>query len=313
MIASDLPDLSDAVVLVTGGNSGLGLETVRALAAVGAHVVLTARSQAKADTAVQEVHATVPAASVETLLLDLADLSSVHEAADRFAMQHDQLDVLVANAGVMMTPHLTTADGFELQLGTNHLGHFALIGQLLPLVLATPMSRIVTVSSGVHHSGQIVLDDLMFERRRHSPETAYAQSKLANLSFALELQRRLEMVGADTISVAAHPGYSATNLQRTGPGQQEGLRGAIVGLAMRVGDLVAQSAAAGARPQIAAAAAPGVAGGTYLGPAGIGEVRGRGVTRARINPKARDTATAVGLWEASQELTGERYEALVAS
>lgn len=313
MNASALPDLSGAVVLVTGGNSGLGLETARALAAAGAHVVLTARSQAKAEAAVQEVNATVPAASVESLLLDLADLSSVRTAVDQFAVRHDQLDVLVANAGVMMTPHLTTVDGFELQLGTNHLGHFALIGQLLPLVLATPASRIVTVSSGVHHSGRIVLDDLMFERRRYTPEAAYAQSKLANLSFALELQRRLEMVGAKTISVAAHPGYSATNLQRTGPGQQEGLRGAIVDVAMRVGDLVAQSAAAGARPQIAAAAAPGVTGGTYLGPSGIGEMRGRGVTRARINPRARNTATAVGLWEASQELTGERYEALVAS
>jgi NAD(P)-dependent dehydrogenase (short-subunit alcohol dehydrogenase family) len=311
--ASALPDLSGAVVLVTGGNSGLGLETVRSLTAAGAHVVLTARSQAKAEAAVQEIHATVPAASVESLLLDLADLSSVRTAVDQFAVRHDQLDVLVANAGVMMTPHLTTVDGFELQLGTNHLGHFALIGQLLPLVLATPASRVVTVSSSVHHSGRIVLDDLMFERRRYTPESAYAQSKLANLSFALELQRRLEMVGAETISVAAHPGYSATNLQRTGPGQQEGLRGAIVEVAMRVGDLVAQSAAAGARPQIAAAAAPGVTGGTYLGPSGLGEVRGRGVTRARINPRARDTATAVGLWEASQELTGERYEALVGS
>jgi NAD(P)-dependent dehydrogenase (short-subunit alcohol dehydrogenase family) len=309
--SSPLPDLSDTVMLVTGGNSGLGLETVRALAAAGAHVVLTARTDAKAEAAVQDVRATVPGASLETLLLDLADLSSVSRAADAFAVRHDQLDVLVANAGVMMTPHQTTADGFELQLGTNHLGHFALIGQLLPLVLATPSSRVVTVSSGVHHSGELVLDDLMFERRRYTPEIAYAQSKLANLSFALELQRRLDMVGTDTVSVAAHPGYSATNLQRTGPGQQEGLRGTVVNLAMRVGDVVAQSAAAGARPQVTAAVAPGVTGGTYLGPSGVGEMRGRGVSRARINPKARDTATAVGLWEASQDLTGERYTALV--
>lgn len=311
MAAPPLPDLADRVVLVTGGNSGLGLETVRALAAAGAEVVLTARSQDKADAAVADVRATVPGARLDTLLLDLADLAEVHDAADTFAARQDRLDVLVANAGVMMTPHRTTVDGFELQLGTNHLGHFALVGQLLPLLLATPASRVVTVSSGVHHSGEIVLDDLMFERRRYSPEAAYAQSKLANLSFALELQRRLEMVDSDTISVAAHPGYSATNLQRTGPDQQQGLRGAIVQAAMRIGDLVAQSAAAGARPQITAAAAPGVAGGTYLGPSGLGEMRGRGVTRARINPRARDTATAVGLWEASQDLTGERYEALV--
>ncbi len=311
MSSMPLPDLTDHVVLVTGGNSGLGLESVRSLAAAGAQVVLTARSQAKADAAVQDVQRTVPGARLEALLLDLADLASVRNAADAFAARYDRLDVLLANAGVMMTPQQTTVDGFELQLGTNHLGHFALIGQLLPLVLATPASRVVTVSSGVHHSGEIVLDDLMFERRRYSPETAYAQSKLANLSFALELQRRLEMVDTETISVAAHPGYSATNLQRTGPDQQEGLRGTVVKVAMRVGDLVAQSAAAGARPQVAAAAAPGVTGGTYLGPSGLGEMRGRGVTRARINPKARDTATAVGLWEASQELTGERYEALV--
>lgn len=311
MTMPPLPDLTDHVVLVTGGNSGLGLESVRSLAGAGAHVVLTARSEAKADDAMRDVRATVPDASLEPLLLDLADLSSVHAAADAFAARHDRLDVLLANAGVMMTPQRTTADGFELQLGTNHLGHFALVGQLLPLVLATPSSRVVTVSSAVHHRGEIVLDDLMFERRRYSPEAAYAQSKLANLSFALELQRRLEMVDADTISVAAHPGYSATNLQHTGPGQQEGLRGAIVNVAMRVGDLVAQSAEAGARPQVVAAAAPGVTGGAYLGPSGLGEMRGRGVTKARINPRARDTGTAAGLWEASQELTGERYEALV--
>lgn len=311
MPSTTLPDLTEHVVLVTGGNSGLGLETVRALAAAGAQVVLTARSPEKAEAAIADVRSTVPGAGLEALQLDLADLSSVGDAANAFAARYDRLDALVANAGVMMTPQRTTADGFELQLGTNHLGHFAFIGQLLPLVMATPDARIVTVSSGVHHSGQIVLDDLMFERRRYSPEAAYSQSKLANLSFALELQRRLEMVGADTISVAAHPGYSATNLQHTGPGQQEGLRGRIVNIAMRVGDLIAQSAAAGARPQIAAAVAPGVTGGAYLGPSGLGEMRGRGVTRARINPKARDTATAVGLWEASQELTGENYAALV--
>ena len=312
MTATDLPDLTDRVVLVTGGNSGLGLESVRALAGAGAQVVLTARSREKAQAAVADVTASVPGAQLETLQLDLADLGSVRAAADEFAGRHDRLDVLLANAGVMMTPEQTTADGFELQLGTNHLGHFALIGQLLPLVLETPSSRVVTVSSGVHHQGQLVLDDLMFARRRYSPETAYAQSKLANLSFALELQRRFDMAGVDTISTAAHPGYSATNLQHTGPGQQEGLRGAIVRGAMTVGDLVAQSAAAGARPQVAAAVAPGVTGGTYLGPSGLGEMRGRGVTRARINPKARDTATAVGLWGASQELTGEDYAALVA-
>jgi NAD(P)-dependent dehydrogenase (short-subunit alcohol dehydrogenase family) len=306
-----LPDLTDRVALVTGGNSGLGLETVRALTAAGATVVLTARSRAKADAAVRDVTSSVHGTRPETIVLDLADLASVRAAAEEFASRHDRLDALIANAGVMMTPHLTTADGFELQLGTNHLGHFALVGQLLPLVLTTPAARIVTVSSAVHHSGEIVLDDLQFERRRYTPEAAYAQSKLANLSFALELQRRLEMVGADAVSVAAHPGYSTTNLQRTGPDQQEGLRGALVRIAMRVGDLVAQSAAAGARPQITAAVAPGVSGGTYLGPSGIGEVRGRGVTRARINPKARDEATAVGLWAASQELTGERYAALV--
>ena len=305
------PAVDDRVVLVTGGNSGLGLETVRSLAADGAQVVLTARSEEKAVSAVADVRGSVPDARVEALLLDLADLASVRRAADAFATRHDRLDVLVANAGVMMTPHRTTVDGFELQLGTNHLGHFALVGQLLPLLLAAPGSRVVTVSSGMHHSGEIVLDDLMFERRRYTPELAYAQSKLANLSFALELQRRLETAGRDTISVAAHPGYSTTNLQRTGPDQQGGVRGVVVRAAMRVGDLVAQSAAAGARPQVVAATAPGVTGGSYWGPSGLGEMRGRGVTRARISPRARDGATAAGLWEASQELTGERYEALV--
>ncbi|MFT6943420.1 MAG: NAD(P)-dependent dehydrogenase (short-subunit alcohol dehydrogenase family), partial [Nitriliruptoraceae bacterium] len=206
------PDMTDTVTLVTGGNSGLGLETVRALAGAGGHVVIASRTEAKADAAASAVQREHPNATLSTLVLDLADLSSVEAAAAELARRHDQLDRLVANAGVMMTPQQRTADGFELQLGTNHLGHFALISKLLPLVLASPGSRVVTVSSGVHHQGKIDLDDLMFERRPYGPETAYAQSKLANLMFALELQRRLDATDHDTISVAAHPGYAATNL-----------------------------------------------------------------------------------------------------
>jgi NAD(P)-dependent dehydrogenase (short-subunit alcohol dehydrogenase family) len=306
------PDMTDTVTLVTGGNSGLGLETVRALAGAGGHVVIASRTEAKADAAASAVQREHPNATLSTLVLDLADLSSVEAAAAELARRHDQLNRLVANAGVMMTPQQQTADGFELQLGTNHLGHFALISRLLPLVLASPGSRIVTVSSGVHHQGKIDLDDLMFERRSYGPETAYAQSKLANLMFALELQRRLDATDHDTISVAAHPGYAATNLQKTGPGQQTGARGALVNALMRAGNLVAQSAQMGARPQIAAITAPGVTGGTYLGPKGPGEMRGKAVGRAKINPKARDAATAAGLWAASEELTGERFESLIA-
>jgi NAD(P)-dependent dehydrogenase (short-subunit alcohol dehydrogenase family) len=306
------PDMTDTVTLVTGGNSGLGLETVRALAGAGGHVVIASRTEAKADAAASAVQREHPNATLSTLVLDLADLSSVEAAAAELARRHDQLDRLVANAGVMMTPQQRTADGFELQLGTNHLGHFALISKLLPLVLASPGSRVVTVSSGAHHQGKIDLDDLMFERRSYGPETAYAQSKLANLMFALELQRRLDATDHDTISVAAHPGYAATNLQKTGPGQQTGARGTLVNALMRAGNLVAQSAAMGARPQIAAITAPGVTGGTYLGPKGPGEMRGKAVGRAKINAKARDAATAAGLWAASEELTGERFESLIA-
>ena len=189
------PDMTDTVTLVTGGNSGLGLETVRALAGAGGHVVIASRTEAKADAAASAVRREHPNATLSTLVLDLADLSSVEAAAAELARRHDQLDRLVANAGVMMTPQQRTADGFELQLGTNHLGHFALISKLLPLVLASPGSRVVTVSSGAHHQGKIDLDDLMFERRSYGPETAYAQSKLANLMFALELQRRLDATG----------------------------------------------------------------------------------------------------------------------
>jgi NAD(P)-dependent dehydrogenase (short-subunit alcohol dehydrogenase family) len=306
------PDMTDTVTLVTGGNSGLGLETVRALAGAGGHVVIASRTEAKADAAASAVQREHPNATLSTLVLDLADLSSVEAAAAELARRHDQLDRLVANAGVMMTPQQRTADGFELQLGTNHLGHFALISKLLPLVLASPGSRVVTVSSGAHHQGKIDLDDLMFERRSYGPETAYAQSKLANLMFALELQRRLDATDHDTISVAAHPGYAATNLQKTGPGQQTGARGTLVNALMRAGNLVAQSAAMGARPQIAAITAPGVTGGTYLGPKGPGEMRGKAVGRAKINAKARDAAKAAGLWAASEELTGERFESLIA-
>jgi NAD(P)-dependent dehydrogenase (short-subunit alcohol dehydrogenase family) len=306
------PDMTDTVTLVTGGNSGLGIETVRALAGAGGHVVIASRTEAKADAAASAVQREHPNATLSTLVLDLADLSSVEAAAAELARRHDQLDRLVANAGVMMTPQQRTADGFELQLGTNHLGHFALISKLLPLVLASPGSRVVTVSSGAHHQGKIDLDDLMFERRSYGPETAYAQSKLANLMFALELQRRLDATDHDTISVAAHPGYAATNLQKTGPGQQTGARGTLVNALMRAGNLVAQSAAMGARPQIAAITAPGVTGGTYLGPKGPGEMRGKAVGRAKINAKARDAATAAGLWAASEELTGECFESLIA-
>ena len=219
--AEDMPDLSGRVAAVTGANSGIGFETARGLARKGAHVVLASRDEAKGTAAMRELQSELPQASLELMTLDLADLSSVRSFAEAYLSSHDRLDILVNNAGVMAIPYRETADGFEMQFGTNHLGHFALTGLLLPVILDTPGARVVTVSSGLHRMGKIELGDLHGEsglqgKADYSKRGAYANSKLANLLFAFELQRRLDAVGSDVRSVAAHPGYAATNLQTAG-------------------------------------------------------------------------------------------------
>ncbi len=222
--AADIPDLSGREAVVTGANSGLGFQTALELARHGARVVMACRDQGRGAQAVDRVRAAAPGAQVELGALDLAELASVRRFAAwyRERREREGLDLLVNNAGVMAIPHRRTADGFEMQLGTNHLGHFALTGLLLPLLTARPGARVVTVSSIAHRAGWISFGNLQRERR-YERWTAYGQAKLANLLFAFELQRRADAVGVDLLSMAAHPGYAATNLQAVGP-QMSGAR-----------------------------------------------------------------------------------------
>ena len=304
--AEDLPDLSGRTMIVTGGNSGLGLETVRALAGKEAHVVLACRDAARAAGAVDEVRRSHPDASLEAMTLDLASLASVRDFAKAFLDRHERLDVLCNNAGVMALPARKTADGFEMQLGTNHLGHFALTGLLLERLLAMPSARIVTVSSTMHKIGKIHFDDLQWERS-YRKWPAYGQSKLANLLFTYELQRRLEARSQNAIAAASHPGYAATNLQATGPRMAgSSFMERATGWANGV---FAQSAAMGALPSIYAAAGPDVKGGDYFGPDGFMENAGH-PTRVKSNARSHDREVAARLWEISESLTGVRYDAL---
>jgi len=274
-------------VVVTGANSGIGLITARELARAGARVVLAVRDPAKGERAAQTMPGTT-----EVRRLDLADLASVRAFAGAW---EGPLDVLINDAGVMALPETRTADGFEMQIGTNHLGHFALTGLLLDRVT----DRVVTVSSTAHKPGRIDLDDLNWERRGYQRWPAYAQSKLANLLFTLELQRRLDEAGSDVRAVAAHPGYSATNLQtHTGNALQNAF--------MWVGNKVmAQSDAMGALPTLYAATEDVPPAG-YVGPSGPGEMRGHPKLVGRTT-RAQDTGTARALWELSERLTGVTF------
>jgi len=305
----DLPDLSGRTVVVTGANSGLGLEASSMLAGAGAHVVLACRDPGRAAAALASIRAQHPRASVETAALDLASLASVRSFAEAFAGAHDRLHVLLNNAGVMAVPRRTTADGFELQLGTNHLGHFALTGLLLARLLAAPAARVVNVSSGAHKAGRMRFDDLQGEVR-YGPWSAYGQSKLANLLFTFELERRLRASGARATSVAAHPGYAATNLQFVGPRMSGSRASALLMSAMN--RVLAQDARAGALPLVYAAASPDAEGGGYFGPGGFAELWGA-PKRVEASARARDRESAARLWQVSEALTGVRYEGLRAA
>ena len=299
-IENNVPELVGRVSIVTGANSGLGLETARALARKGANVVLAVRNAARGDAAANEIRAYAPAANLAVMHLNLASLDSVHRFAKAFVARYHRLDMLVNNAGVMAIPHRKTADGFEMQLGTNHLGHFALTGLLMPHILATPGARVVTVSSSAHMLGKMNFDDLNSERS-YRKWGAYAQSKLANLLFAYELQRRLEAAGSSAFSVAAHPGYAATNLQLAGP-QMEGskLGQRVMTAANRV---LAQSAAMGALPLIYAATSPEARGGDYIGPDGFLGQQGF-PRKTESSRRSRDREAAARLWTNSEQLTG---------
>lgn len=301
-----VPDQTGRVVLVTGANSGIGLEAARMLAQRGATVVLACRTRSKAEAARTSILGDAPAAEVSLVDLDLSSLASTGGAAAAFGERFDRLDLLLNNAGVMATPYQRTVDGFELQFATNHLGHFALTGHLLPTLLATPGSRVVNVSSLAHRMGAIDFDDLQSERR-YRAWGAYGQSKLANLLYAFELQRRLERARAKAIAVAAHPGYAGTDLAFVGP-RMEGakLMQRLTGVANR---LLAQSVEMGALPQVYAAAAPAVEGGAYYGPDGPAEWRGH-PKRVEARRLAHDRDLAAWLWQLSVERTGVDYAAL---
>jgi NAD(P)-dependent dehydrogenase (short-subunit alcohol dehydrogenase family) len=293
--AADIPDQHGRVAVVTGANSGIGFITARELARVGARVVLAVRDAEKGAAAAREIKAAVPNAELEVGSLDLASLASVRSFAEWFEREHEALDLLINNAGVMAPPRRTTVDGFELQFGTNHLGHFALTGLLLGRMEGRDDARVVTVSSGAHRMGRINFDDLQGERR-YFRWSAYGQSKLANLLFAFELNRRLRAAGSGIRSLAAHPGYAATNLQSAVAPQPDRFFMAFTNL------VFAQSAEMGALPLLFAATHPGLEGGTYVGPGGFFEQRGY-PQQVEASQAARDEETAGRLWEVSEGLT----------
>ncbi len=305
--AQHIPELSGRSVLVTGGNSGVGFETARHLVGRGARVILACRNAARGRDAQARLRARTPAARVELLEVDLSDLASVRGAAGRWRQDNDRLDALVNNAGVMATPLRRTADGFELQFGTNHLGHFALTGLLLDTLLATDRPRVVTVSSNAHQMASVPLDDVNWNHRRYRPWRAYAQSKLANLLFTFELQRRVVAARLPLAALGAHPGYAATRLQTRGPL----MRGAnlTARLSTLANRLFAQDAAAGALPIVAAVALPEAQGAEYWGPDGRRALRGL-PTRLPVSTAATDMTAAALLWEQSERLTGVIFDAL---
>jgi NAD(P)-dependent dehydrogenase (short-subunit alcohol dehydrogenase family) len=300
--ADQVPDQGGRTAIVTGANSGLGLIVARELARAGARVTLTSRDANKGTAALSGIKAAHPNASIEVAQLDLANLASVRAFAQRILDSHDQVDILVNNAGVMAAPRAKTTDGFELQFGTNHLGHFALTGLLMATFKQRVGTRVVTVASNNHKAGKMRLDDLQGEQH-YSRWGAYAQSKLANLLFMYELDRRLKAAGLPMISVAAHPGYSATNLQLSGPPLYEQI---FMRLANR---LIAQTAEIGALPILYAATYPDVPGGSYVGPDGAAEMRGY-PTLVQPTDRAKDLTVANELWHVSEKLTGMRYELL---
>jgi NAD(P)-dependent dehydrogenase (short-subunit alcohol dehydrogenase family) len=300
-----MPSLEGQLWVVTGANSGLGLETVKGLAQKGATVVMACRDPQRAEAAAEEVRRVAPGAKLELESLDLASLKSIETFAERLAKAHPVVDGLINNAGIMAIPRRTTADGFEMQLGTNHLGHYALSMRLLPLLEAAKAPRLVNVASTAHKMGSMNFDDLMGEKS-YSAWGAYGQSKLANLLFTYELHRRLSAAGKRTVVAAAHPGYAATNLQGVGA-KMTGSK--LSAWFMNTGNsIMAQPANMGALPTLYAATVSEVKGGEYFGPDGFMEFKGY-PRKCDSNAKSKDLAAAAKLWEVSEKLTGVRFPA----
>ena len=297
---NDVPDQTGRVAIITGSNTGLGFDNARALAGRGAKVVMAVRDTAKGEAAAAKIRSITPGADIAVHKLDLGSLASVRQAAAELAAAYPRIDLLINNAGVMYPPKQTTSDGFELQFGTNHLGHFALTGLLLPNLLPVDGSRVVVVASIAHNiRAKIDFDDLQWEKRRYDRVASYGQSKLANLLFTYDLQRRLAAAKAKTIAVAAHPGVAATELVRHVPGAS------LPGVSWLSGKLL-NTSELGALATLRAATDPSVQGGQYWGPDGFRELRGYPVL-VTSNKQSHDVATQQRLWQVSEELTGVSY------
>lgn len=296
-----IPDLTGKRIIVTGGNSGLGYEAVKAFARKNANVVLAARSQTRGEEAKASIVKEFPKVDIEVKQLDLGDLGSIESFAEEYKTEFEQLDILLNNAGIMWCPYAKTKDGFESQMGVNHLGHYALTGKLLDLLKQTPKARVVNVSSLGHRNANIDLDNLLFEKGGYTPTLAYFNSKLANLLFTYELQRKFEEHNLDIISVAAHPGGSATNLARHVETKL------WFKLLKPLFIILAQSAEKGALPEIRASVDSDVKGAEYYGPKGFNEMGGYPILVKSVN-ESHNSSYAKRLWEMSEELTKVRYD-----
>ena len=290
----NISDQKGRVAIVTGSSSGIGYEAARVLANKNAEVIVAVRNQVKGDTALRKIKAQNQNANVKVMLLDLASLKSIKKFTDEFKQKYSKLDLLINNAGVMIPPYSKTEDGFELQFGTNHLGHFALTAQLIDLLTKTPNSRIVNVSSGAHKYGNINFDDLSWEKRKYKAWTSYGDSKIANLYFTYELAKRLLKMNSQTIVTAAHPGWTATDLQRHS------------GLFDFFNNFFAMKVEQGALPTLRAAIDENVQSGDYYGPDGCQEWKGYPV-KVESNKLSHDKEIAKKLWNASEELTGVKF------
>jgi NAD(P)-dependent dehydrogenase (short-subunit alcohol dehydrogenase family) len=306
-----VPDLSGRLAVVTGSNSGLGFGLARRLSAAGADVVMAIRNRAKGEAAIDEIRATVPNAKLTIKPLDLSSLAGVAALGDELNADGRPIDILVNNAGVMTPPQRdTTTDGFELQFGSNHLGHFALTAHLLPLLRAADQARVVSLSSLAARRGRIHFDDPQFEKS-YTPMQAYGQSKLAVLMFARELDRRSKEAGWGIVSNAAHPGLTKTNLQISGPSRgraKPSTMERLYTLSWRLTPFLWQEIDEGILPALYAATSPQAEGGAFYGPHGIYEAAGGGVTAAKVPARARDDADCRQLWELSERLTGVNYQ-----
>ncbi len=292
--ANQIPDQSGRIVIVTGSSSGIGYEAARVLANKNAEVIIAVRNAEKGEAALNNIKAQNDKANISVMILDLASLDSVKKFAAEFQQKHQRLDLLINNAGVMMPPYSKTSDGFELQFGTNHLGHFALTAQLLNLLQKTTGSRIVNVASAAHKYGNLDFNDLNWENRKYKAMKSYGDSKIANLYFTYELQKKLQEAESKTVVTAAHPGWTATDLQRHS------------GLFEFLNGFFAMKMEQGALPTLRAAIDPEAQGGDYFGPDGWQEWRGYPV-KVESNSLSRDTEIARKLWDVSEALTGIHY------